>query len=246
MSTIVNGIRNVCRVSLLIAAVPAMAQVNLIQNGDFATGNLSDWTVLLTSNGSLGLGLPDVVPFDVTGSGTASDAAQFQAGVVRLGVPGSLAQQGGGIDQTFDCSAGSYSFSADIAAKNSGLVGNADAGLFTLLVDGTPSDSLNLGPIDAAEILRNTLEATVYLSQGSHQLSIEITRPLPAGGGVEPVNATPPFQYLDKVQAEAVPEQTSLGWLSFGVIFVCWRTKVPKRSAKKIAESTCVPGDAEA
>jgi hypothetical protein len=233
MNSIIYKIGGVCCTLLLIATVPTKARANLVQNGDFATGNLSDWMVFLTTDGNLGaaLGLPDVVPFTATGTGPASDAAKFQAGQVTFKPS---VQCGGGIDQTFSSSAGIYNLSADIAADEIGSVGNAAAGLFTLLLDGTPVTSVNLGHINPGQILRSDLEATVPLSQGSHQLAIEITRPYLSGGSPELVvlQGETPFEYLDNIQitqATAVPERTSLGLISLGALFVCWSMRSLKK-----------------
>ena len=59
----------------------------------------------------------------------------------------------------------------------------AEAGLFTLLMDGVAIDSVDLGSITGGQTLRNTLGASISLSPGSHQLSIEMTRPYLNGGG---------------------------------------------------------------
>jgi hypothetical protein len=222
MNSIICKMGGMCCTVLLIATAQTNTLANLVQNGDFATGNLSDWTVFLTSNGSLGAGLPKVVPFDVTGTGTASDAAKFQAGVAKLVLPIDLTSQGGGIYQTFNCSAGSYLVSADVAADDVSATANNSAGLFTLLLDGSPVASIDLGHISSDQILRGDLEATVPLSQGSHQLEVEITRPFLSGSSPGVIEAQTPFQFVDNIQVTAVPEQTSLGLLSLGALFVCW------------------------
>ncbi|HWY31378.1 MAG TPA: hypothetical protein VNX46_11510 [Candidatus Acidoferrum sp.] len=205
----------------------AHSQINYIQNGDFQTGTLSDWTVFLTSNGTLGSGsgLPNVSAFDVAGTGTSSDAAQFQAGEV---VYNKGSDQGGGLSQTFDCPAGSYLVSADVAADNVVLryPYNYDAGSFSVFVDGSLITSVDLGAINAGQILRDTLAATVLLGQGSHQISFEIARPWLGGIGY---GATP-LEYLDNLQVLAIPEPTSLGYLSLGVMLVCWRMKSPQKA----------------
>jgi hypothetical protein len=225
MKPVINEIRNLCGIYLFLASMTAHSQVNLLQNGDFQTGTLSDWTVFLTSNGTLGSGsgLPNVSAFDVAGTGTFSAAAQFQAGEV---VYNKGSDQGGGISQTFDCPAGIYLISEDVAADNIVLryPYNSDAGLFSILVDGSLVTSVDLGVINAGQILRDTLAATVLLGQGSHQISFEISRPWLSDGDY---GATP-LEYLDNLQVLAVPEPASLGYLSLGVVFVCWRMKNPK------------------
>ncbi len=190
---------------LLSFAVAGTLQAQLL-NGDFETGNLSHWTTFTTSNGNLGsyYGLPNVVSFDVAGTGTSSDAAQFQVGEVSH----NSTAQGGGIYQTFNCTAGQYFIYADIAAIFTAgpSTNNFSAGLFTLLMDGVAIDSSDLGGIRGGQTLRSTLEAAIPLSQGSHRLAIEITRPWRNGGGF----AYTPLEYLDNIQATLVPEPSGI------------------------------------
>jgi len=211
---------------LLIGPATRAQSTPLLQNGDFETGDLSGWTVFVTSNGDLGSGwgLPDVVSFDVAGTGTPSDAAEFQAGEASYNSGTGHTSQGGGIYQTFNCSAGQYIISADVAALNIDYYANADAGLFTLLVDETPTASIELGGINTGQTLRGTLETTVPLSQGSHQITIEITRPWLTGGGY---GATP-LEYLDNIQVEPVPEPSEilLGLFGLSSILILRKSRI--------------------
>jgi hypothetical protein len=98
---------------LAFAYSPSIADaINLVQNGDFATGDFTDWTLFTTSsNGSLGFApVPDVISFDVTGSG-ATNAARFQVGQVALnaGVP-----EGGGLMQNVLTGTGTFNFTIRI------------------------------------------------------------------------------------------------------------------------------------
>jgi len=200
---------------LLSFALAGTLQAQLL-NGDFETGNLNHWTSFTTSNGNLGsfYGLPNVVSFDVTGTGTPSDAAQFQIGQASFN-PGS--QEGGGILQTFNnASAGQYSIYADIAAfyNASSSFSNGSAGLFTVLVDGVAITSTDLGGITGGQTNYSTLTGTTFLSQGSHQLAIEITRPFLNGGGF----GHTPLEYLDNVQVTAVPEPSGMLLSSLGLV----------------------------
>jgi hypothetical protein len=202
---------------LLSFAIAGTLQAQLL-NGDFETGNLSHWTTFTTSNGNLGsyYGLPNVVCFDVAGTGTPSDAAQFQVGQPSFT---SGIQEGGGISQTFTCSASQYFIYADIAAIFTAgpPTNNYSAGLFTLLMDGVAIDSTDLGSISGGQTLRSTLEATIPLSQGSHQLAIEITRPWLNGGGF----AHTPLEYLDNIQATPVPEPSTACLIFLGGVVAC-------------------------
>jgi hypothetical protein len=182
-------------------------------NGDFATGNLSHWITYTTRNGNLGsyYGLPNVISFDVTGTGTPSAAAQFQVGQPSF-VDTSF--QGGGIYQTFTASAaGQYFVHADIAAAAPSH-NNLAAGLFTLLMDGVAINSVDLGAITLGQTLRNALRATTTLTPGAHQLTIEMTRPYLNGGGY----ANTPLEYLDNIQVTPVPEPSEMLLSSLGLV----------------------------
>jgi hypothetical protein len=199
----------------------------ILQNGDFETGNLTGWTNFVTANGNVGsgFGLPDVVAFDVAGTGTASDAAQFQAGQVSFNRGDS---EGGGIYQIFNCPAGQYTISADIAAQNDYSLVNGDAGLFTLLINGLTVTSVQLGAsnrvqvgaINPGQILRGTLDATVTLNQGSNEISLEITRIALNGN----VYGQTPVEYLDNIQVTPTPEPSviELGLLG---LFLLWGSR---------------------
>jgi PEP-CTERM motif-containing protein len=197
-----------------LLARPALADV--ISNGDFGTGTLADWTVFTTTNGTNGAGLPDVASFNTTGSG-ATNSAQFNVGEVNF----DGTQQGGGLSQTIDiATSGTYDFSAAIAAQVISGQSNADAGTFSLLIDGTTIASVDLGHIGPAFGLASTLNATLdgsdVLSAGTHDLEIEITRPFTSVGGETP------DEYVTNIssnaEVSAVPEPTSL--LLFGTVVV--------------------------
>jgi hypothetical protein len=193
-------------------ALAGTLQAQLL-NGDFATGNLNHWTTYTTSNGNLGsyYGLPNVISFDVAGTGSPSFAAQFQVGQP---VFVDTSRQGGGIFQTFTASAaGQYFVHADIAAA-APAHDNLAAGLFTLRMDGVTISSVDLGFITQGQTLRNTLEATTTLTPGAHQISIEMTRPYLNGGGF----ANTPLEYLDNIQVTQVPEPSAMLLSSLGLV----------------------------
>jgi hypothetical protein len=222
MNLRIIGISTSFCIVLVIFPIVANGQGNLIQNGNFQTGDLSDWTVFTTINGTLGstFGLPNVVSFDVTGSGTPTNAAQFQAGeATGFG----RTPLGGGIYQIFNCPAGQYAISVDLAAFDDNYNGleNGDAGQFTLLVDGTAITNVQLGEIFSGQTLRGSLEATVPLNQGSNEIAIEIIR---VGNNGDYYGVTP-LQYLDNIYVEAVPEPSVLGLSSICTLFLCWHLK---------------------
>jgi hypothetical protein len=187
--------------------------ISALINGDFATGNLDGWSVFLTSNGNLGsaYGLPDVVSFDVTGTGVASSAARFQVGEAAYDPFTGHTFQGGGLLQTFNAVGGNYLISADIAGQDASSFYNWTAGRFSLLVDGSSLAivdfrQLNGGDVAPGQILRSSLTATLVLSPGAHELRLEMTRDVLNGSSF----AETPLQYLDNVKVTLVPEPSAL------------------------------------
>ncbi|MEG3440113.1 hypothetical protein V0288_23490 [Pannus brasiliensis CCIBt3594] len=143
-----------------MGASPAGA-VDLI-NGDFATGDLTGWTVFTTPVGNNGPGLPDVVPFDTT-IGTTSNSARFQVG-----------SGGGGILQDVTLFGGLLNISVDVAAQ--GLATNSDGGTFALLLNNTVVDSFVSGTILTGGVKRDTLTASVPVGAGVNSIGLQITR----------------------------------------------------------------------
>jgi hypothetical protein len=195
-------------VGLFWLMLPAAANADLISNGNFATGNLTDWTVFTTANGTNGTGLPAVVSFNTTGSG-ASNSAEFDVGEVTF----DSTQQGGGLSQTIDVtSGGMYNFSAAIASQDDADMNiNVDAGTFSILINGTTEGSVDLGAFSSPlQILRGTLSGSVDLSPGFDTFSIEITRGFLANG------TDTPDEYVTNISLTpgAVPEPSSAILLS--------------------------------
>jgi hypothetical protein len=194
-----------------------------VVNGNFGTGNLTGFTVFTTPNGSNGPGLPNVVSFDVTGSG-ATNAAHFDVGqvVFATGVPA-----GGGIFQDVNfTSSGVATFAADIAAQGAPSE-NAEAGIFELLVDNVVLSTVDFGDIPAFTIDRATLNGSTFVSAGSHELRILIERPFLNQNGATP------DQYVTNIRASSAssvtPEGSSL-FLMIGGLFplaatALWRRK---------------------
>jgi hypothetical protein len=147
----------------------AQAQ-NLLVNGNFATGSLAPWVPFTTSNGTNGQGLPNVVLFS---GGTWS--AHFNVGEVNF----DQTEQGGGISQVFNVSsAGTYTYGANFASEDDtdGLV-NADAGTFSLIIDGSTLATKALGGFTSPhQVLRGSFSGTTSLTAGSHTFAIQITR----------------------------------------------------------------------
>jgi hypothetical protein len=163
-----------------IALSPSIADpINLVQNGDFTTGDFTRWTLFTTSsNGSLGFApVPDVISFDVTGGG-ASNAARFQVGQVTKfdDVP-----EGGGLMQNVLTGTGTFMFTANLAVFEQfpgpcNGCGNGEGGVFSALLDGVTRAFVSFGDINQGETQRSLLSFTSDLLDGNHNLEILITR----------------------------------------------------------------------
>jgi hypothetical protein len=212
-----TGIRRLREVALLsgCAAIlvlsPGTAKADFV-NGNFATGDLTGWSVFTTADGTNGAGLPAVVSFNTTGAG-ASNSAKFDVGeVISLG-----AQEGGGLSQVLLLGAGSYTITAAVAAQDdvTGQV-NGSAGLFQILMDGTAVGSDDLGGFTSPhQIVRDTLTGGFSLATaGTHTFDFEITRPFLSGGDATPT------QYITDITlggTSSVPEPSHLGLLILAI-----------------------------
>jgi hypothetical protein len=218
------SLKTVILAASLIQSSCLLCGATILVNGDFETGDLTGWSTFVTPNGDIGAayGLPNVVPFDVTGSGTASDAAQFEVG--ELAFLGSHTAQGGGIFQNFTCFPGQYVVSLDVAAQNINSFINAQAGTFNLFVDGSLLASTNYGQISPGQVPRAVLSATTEMGPGTHQIMVEITRSWLTGGFGET-----PLEYLDNIAVAPVPEpsQVALGILGL-ILMLAHRRINPK------------------
>jgi hypothetical protein len=215
-------------IACVALAAPGLFAQNLLLNGDFQTGNLNYWTLFATPNGNLGPGLPNVMPFDTAGTGTATDAAQFQVGETEYNQATGHTSQGGGFYQAFNCTAGQYIISGDVAALCINGLGNADAGTFSILIDGNSVTGIGLGGIANNQTLRGTLDTTVSLGGGLHIFQLEITRPWLNGGSY----GGTPLEYVDDLSVIPVPEPRGLLPLGVAALLLAGlRRKMGKTSA---------------
>lgn len=205
----------------VICASASFCRAQIIYNGDFETGSFSGWATFITPNGSLGppgSGLPAVSQFDVAGTGTLSDAAQFQVGEAAYNPATGHTVQGGGIYQTFNVSAGQYLISADFAAYNSNSqYENGDGGLETVSVDSVTVGTVQFGAINSGQTERGGVQSMLNLTGGTHQITIEFTRPWLNSD----VDGPTPFEYVDNVEVTAVPEPSvaALGMCGLALVF---------------------------
>jgi len=169
---------------------------------NFNGGTLSGFSSFADTNGTVGTGFPNVVSFDTTGTG-ASPAVHMQVG--STGAP--AGQAGGGIFKNFTTQLGTMTVTADVAAFSA--AGDAEAGLFQLLVDGVVVNSTDLGPIAANATDRGTLAITMAVTPGPHEIRFRVTRSLASVAG------TSPEQYIDNVRVSvttSASETNPNGW----------------------------------
>ncbi len=196
-------------VALMVGGFAAgAAQADLLVNGDFETGNLSGWTVFSTTNGTNGLGLPDVVLFDTNDVGNGSLSARFNVGQIEAGT----SQVGGGIFQSVELTAGTYVLALNAAMLDETGVPNDAGGLIELLFDNVVVDSHDFRHAEVNMPEYTTLSAVLSgVSAGTHEVRIRLTREYTSN------LLASPFQYLDNITL--VPGPTALGLLAFGVVF---------------------------
>jgi hypothetical protein len=114
---------------------------------------------------------------------------------------------GGGIFQSVNLGAGSYTLSADIAVLDNVGGDNNDGGLFELLFDSVVVDSYDFGRV-AVGVAEYSMLATVGVTaSGSHEIRFRMTR------HYLQADATP-VQYIDNVVL--IPEPTTFTLLSLG------------------------------
>jgi hypothetical protein len=198
-----------CLLFALLFTTAETAPAQLI-NGDFETGEFTDWTLFNTTHGGSAI-TPQVVQFDTAGPGMPSYSAEFEVGVTSGAIGGGGLGQGSGIYQYVPLDAGQLSVSLDIAARVQ--CANADAGSFELLLDGTAVDSHAFGLVYGAETtLRSTLSYSGAVTAGTHEIAIETLRGYATDGCT-------PFQYLANISLSVtpVPEPTATGLMFVGL-----------------------------
>ena len=192
-------------VALLAVFAAQAGATNLIQNGNFQSGDFTDWTIGTTSGGTWGQGFPVVTGWPLGGM----NAAEGEVGNVNP----TGTQQGGTLTQTFTSGAGAATLSFLYAAMGDGSHTNADGGDFTLLLDGTALNSIDVGEITADQLITGTLTANANLTAGTHTLEIEVTRSFLSSF------QNTPYQYVTGVDVEGtVPEPGSLILMGSGVL----------------------------
>jgi hypothetical protein len=155
---------------------------NLALNGDFETGDLSQWTLFETANGVFVR--EGVEVFQTADSLPPSRAALLRVGHKVWEEGSEHGWEGGGIAQTFTAPAGAWEVSANIAAilpikyvPGTYIPFPAfRAGKFELVVDGVVVDSIVLPNVDGFTAYQGMLSATgSFTESGPHEISIKVT-----------------------------------------------------------------------
>ena len=218
MRTIGHALRSAFAFVFVFASLSAQAQV---VNGSFESGVVSPWATFTTSNGTLGPSSPTISSFDVDGDGVNSLAFGLSVGyaVAPCSFPGTgcpLPTEGGGIRQNVIFAGGLTQFHADVAVSNTLLSGgfNRDGGTFSLLLDGNLLNTFVTGQITAGAVLRGHLDASVFVSGGSHVLDILVTRQFSSANSLT--------QYIDNVSAAPIPEPETYAMMLVGLGLLGW------------------------
>ncbi len=179
-----------------------------VANGTFASGDLSDWDVIVGPNTSVSFGFPRVETFDVDGDGTSNDAMRLRLGRLNTDLFGGSVT----IQQKLLLEEGDYEFSANIASQSLESFGNSGPGNYLLKLDGEIIDQLVLNgtSIGAGEVIRDSLLASIdNVTAGYHTLSLTIEKGA--------TNSREIYQFIDDIQlnrtgaaSQAVPEPSSL------------------------------------
>lgn len=190
--------------------VVAAANSQMFINGNFEAGNLGFWTLTNTANGLTAV--QNVVQYDIDGPGTrpTNYAAQFNVGQVNFnfGVP-----EGIELTQTLNLNAGwQYYFDFDWAADHTGGPGNAEGGIFSLIVNGNALSTQAAGSINGGQILYGHVTGIFTpTTSGAYTIGARIERPWTTA-------ATTPLQYVDNFAVTAiVPEPATMAVLGLGV-----------------------------
>lgn len=199
-------------------AVVAGANAQMFINGNFEAGDLSFWNISNTANGQTAL--QNVVQYDIDGPGTrpTNYAAQFNVGQVNFnfGVP-----EGIELTQTLNLTAGwQYYFDFDWAAEGDTALGNAEGGIFSLIVNGNALSTQAAGSISAGQVIYGHVTGIFTpTTSGSYVVGARIERPWTTA-------ATTPLQYVDNFAVTAiVPEPGTMAVIALGGAFLARRRR---------------------
>jgi hypothetical protein len=172
-----------------------------VANGDFASGNLSGWNVVVDPNTDVSFGFPRVESFDVDGDGQANSAFRVRLGRLDTDLYGGAVS----IEQQLLLGAGDYQFTADVASQSLETIGNGGPGNYELSFDGEIVDQvfLNGTTIASMQVIRDSLEANLMnVGAGYHTLRITVSRGA--------VNSRAIYQLIDNIRFSSLAAASAL------------------------------------
>jgi len=162
----------------MAAALAGHAAAQSFTNGNFETGDLSGWTVVNTPNG---VGAPgSIQTFDIDGPGPLGSTfvATFMVGNV-VSMPGN--QAGVEMTQSLSLTAGTqYTVDFDWAAGRVSTTGNAEGGVFSVIVAGAIVGQVAAGGISGTNpnpVYGHLTAHFTAASSGPTDVGLRITRP---------------------------------------------------------------------
>jgi hypothetical protein len=187
-----------------------------VANGDFASGNLAEWNVVIDPNTSVSFGFPRVESFDVDGDGQPNSAFRVRLGRLDTDLFGGAVS----IEQQLLLDAGNYLFSADVASQSLETGGNTGPGNYELSFDGQIVDQvlLNGTLIASMEVIRNSLAANLMnVEAGHHTLRITVSRGATNSRDIYQLIDNIQFTSLESPSALTVPEPTTAALLTMSL-----------------------------
>lgn len=210
---------------LAIVAGVSAASIGSAQfvNGNFETGNLTGWTVTLTTGGANVVA--DAIQYDIDGPGALGTnfAGRFSTG---RAVAGSV-QEGLTLTQSMNLTAGTlYTFDFDWSAfRNAGVGANTEGGVFSFIVNGTAIATQAAGSTSGAAPKFGHITATFTpTATQAYSVGAMITRPFTIPSPTAP-NL---FQAVDNFTVTAVPEPASMAALGLGIAAILRRRRARK------------------
>lgn len=197
----------------LVMAIAGHAFVN----GDFETGTFPPWVITTTPNGRTAV--QDIIMFDIDGPGPLgpSLAARFSVGQVTFqsGVPAGIE-----LTQPLALVAGwEYTFDMDWAAmRETTTTGNAQGGIFELIVGGTVIASGQAGSTSSTTPRYGHLTG-VYIPAVSqnYDVGVRITRPFTV--------PTDLYQLVDNFRMTVIPEPATIFAVGAGLALLAARRR---------------------
>ena len=182
-------------------------------NGDFASGNLAEWNVVIDPNTSVSFGFPRVESFDVDGDGQPNNAFRVRLGRLDTDLFGGAVS----IEQQLLLDAGNYQFSADVASQSLETGGNSGPGNYELTFDGQIVDQVMLNGtlIASMQVIRDSLAANLMnVEAGHHTLRITVSRGATNSRAIYQLIDNIQFTSLGSASALTVPEPTTAALLT--------------------------------